>query len=45
MTDGGGQWVGNGLTFETREAAETYGAKLHERWTAVRDYRVVVEVR
>ena len=36
-----GQWHGNGLTFETRAAAEAYARDLHSRWTAVEQWRVV----
>jgi hypothetical protein len=35
------KWVSNNLTFETKEQAETYGADLFSRWTAVKEYRVV----
>jgi hypothetical protein len=35
------EWVGNGLRFETRKAAEAYALDLQWRWTAVRGYRVV----
>ena len=41
IADNSGEWVGNGLRFETREEAETYGADLACRWTAVQEWRVV----
>jgi hypothetical protein len=41
IADNSGKWVGNGLTFETREAAEDYGNDLYRRWTLVREWRAV----
>lgn len=41
IADSSGQWCGNGLTFATREEAETYAINLSWRWTAVREWRVV----
>ncbi len=41
IADNSGQWVGNSLTFDSREAAEAYGVDLFSRWTAVREWRVV----
>jgi hypothetical protein len=41
IADNSGKWCGNGLTFETREAAEKYARDLFSRWTAVREWRVV----
>jgi len=41
IADNSGKWAGNGLTFETKEAAEKYGRNLMSRWMAVREWRVV----
>jgi len=41
IADSSGEWVGNALTFDTREQAETYARDLFARWTAVREWRVV----
>lgn len=41
IADSSGKWCGNGLTFDTKEAAEQYARDLFSRWTAVRDWRVV----
>lgn len=41
VADTPGEWVGNGLTFATREQAEEYARDLASRWTAVRKRRVV----
>lgn len=41
IADSSGQWVGNGLRFETDAAAREYGEDLFCRWTAVREFRVV----
>lgn len=41
IADNSGNWVGNGLLFADRAAAEAYGVDLTMRWTAVREYRVV----
>lgn len=38
------EWVSNGLTFETAEAAEKYGSDLFSRWFGIREYRVVLDV-
>ena len=37
----GDHWAGNGLRFDTKEQAESYGLDLAMRWTAVKDFRVV----
>ncbi len=42
IADSSGQWCGNGLTFDTKAAAEEYAQDLAWRWTAVRQWRVVV---
>jgi hypothetical protein len=44
IADRTGQWCGNGLRFETREAAEAYAVDLALRWTAVSDWRVVEDL-
>ena len=41
IADSTGKWIGNGLTFDSVEAARTYGEDLFSRWTAVRTWRVV----
>lgn len=41
IADSSGKFVGNGLRFATREAAEKYARDLSWRWTAVREWRVV----
>lgn len=41
IADDSGEWVGNQLTFPTKEAAEIYAKDLFSRWTAVREWRVV----
>lgn len=40
IADASGQWCGNGLKFDSREAAEAYARDLSGRWTAVREWRV-----
>ena len=39
-TRGDSDWAYNALRFATREEAETYGADLFSRWTALREYEV-----
>lgn len=41
IADDSGKWCGNGLRFDTREAAKSYAADLEMRWTLVRMWRVV----
>jgi hypothetical protein len=41
IADGSGTWCGNALRFATREAAEDYARDLSDRWTAVREWRVI----
>lgn len=41
IADSSGKWCGNGLTFDTKEAAEAYAENLAYRWTLVREWRVV----
>lgn len=41
IADSSGKWCGNGLQFETKEAAEVYARDLFMRWTSVREWRVV----
>lgn len=41
IADSSGKWCGNGLRFESEEAAREYGEGLFMRWTAVREWRVV----
>ena len=41
IADNSEKWVGNGLTFDTREQADAYASDLYSRWTAVKQTRVV----
>lgn len=41
IADSSGEWCGNGLTFETVNAAREYANDLMRRWTLVRDWRVI----
>ena len=41
IADGSGKWCGNALRFATREEAEQYVGDLANRWTLVRETRVV----
>lgn len=41
VADSSGQFVGNGLRFETHAQALAYARDLARRWTMVTDYRVV----
>jgi hypothetical protein len=41
QADSSGEWVGNGLEFDSEAQAKAYGADLFMRWTAVREWRVV----
>jgi hypothetical protein len=41
IADGSGKWCGNALRFATYEAAREYVLDLAQRWTAVREVRVV----
>ena len=43
QADSSGEWVGNGLTFETERDAVAYARDLAYRWLSVRDWRVVKE--
>ena len=45
IADASGEWVGNALTFTTREEAEAYARDLFSRWTLVREWRVVEVAR
>lgn len=40
IADNSGHWISNALRFPDQRSAETYGAGLAWRWTAVRDWRV-----
>ncbi len=42
IADSSGKWCGNALRFETEEQARQYGENLFMRWTAVREWRVVL---
>lgn len=39
IADSSGQWVKNGLVFDSETAATAYAADLYRRWTAVREFR------
>jgi len=41
IADASGEWVGNQMTFDTEAKAEAYAIDLAQRWTLVRDWRVV----
>lgn len=41
IADSSGVWCGNALTFTTREDAELYARDLANRWTLVRQWRIV----
>jgi hypothetical protein len=41
IADSTGQWCGNNLVFATREEGEAYARDLANRWTLVRQWRVV----
>jgi len=41
IADSSGKWVGNGLTFDTKDLAIAYASDLFMRWTSVREWRVV----
>ena len=41
IADSSGTWASNGLTFDTKEEAERYALNLFDRWTAVREWRVI----
>lgn len=34
-------WIGNTFRFTTEEEANDYGVNLHQRWSAVRRFRLV----
>ena len=42
ITDNSGTWCGNQIVFTTVGEAEAYAIDLEGRWTAVREWRVVV---
>lgn len=41
IADRSGEWAGNGLTFDTVEAAKDYAKGLMDRWMLVTNWRVV----
>lgn len=41
IADSTGNWLGNGLTFDTEAEAHAYGQDLQGRWTLVQAFRVV----
>ncbi len=41
IADNSGRWCGNQLVFATREEGEAYARDLANRWTLVREWRVV----
>ena len=44
IADNTGKWCGNGIRLATEAEARDYGADLHSRWLAVREWRVVPSV-
>ena len=42
IADNSGTWAGNALEFLTRVDAEAYAKDLFSRWTAVKEWRVVL---
>lgn len=44
IADASGEWISNGLRFDTEEQAKSYAEDLAWRWTAVRNWRVTQEV-
>jgi hypothetical protein len=41
IADSSGKWVGNALRFDTVDAAKEYARNLFDRWTLVREWRVI----
>lgn len=41
LADSSGEWVGNGLTFETEKEAQEYAVDLAFRWSSLKEWRVV----
>ena len=41
VTDNSGKFLSNNILFANRQQAEDYAIDLHDRWTAVREWRVV----
>ena len=41
VADNSGKWCSNNILFASKVAAERYAVDLHDRWTAVREWRVV----
>lgn len=41
IADNSGEWAGNDLHFATKAEAQVYARDLMERWTAVRETRVI----
>ena len=41
IADNSGKWAGNGLAYETRELAEDAARDLADRWSLVREWRVI----
>ena len=42
QADSTGTWAGNGLTFATEDEAKDYALDLYRRWSAVKEWRVVL---
>jgi len=42
QADSTGTWAGNGLTFDTEDEAKEYALDLYRRWSAVKEWRVVL---
>jgi hypothetical protein len=43
VIDSSSHWASGGLRFDTKDDGERYALDLSLRWTALRDYRVVVD--
>ena len=41
VADNSGKWCSNGMLFASKNAAWQYAVDLADRWTLVRDWRVV----
>ena len=41
VADNSGKFLSNNILFASKAAAERYAIDLHDRWTAVREWRVV----
>jgi hypothetical protein len=42
QADSTGTWAGNGKKFDTEDEAKDYALDLYRRWSAVKEWRVVL---